>query len=81
MLKFSYTWKRGDFTGDIGQKWNRKKKFHCFLSTAVRKCGWNCKAFVAFFEHFADRNEKLKIKGKLNTFFEIGLELVEKIEW
>jgi len=80
--KFSYTWKRGDFTGDIGPKIEIGKKIPLlFYSTAVSENvdGQTVNAFCSVPNILLNRNE-IENKGKIEHFFEIGIELVEKIE-
>lgn len=80
--KFDYSWKRGDFNGNIGPIIEIGKKIPLlFYATAVNENvdGKTVNAFCSVPNILLNRDE-IENKGKIEHFFEIGIELVEKIE-
>jgi hypothetical protein len=80
--KFDYSWKRSDFNGDIGPKIEIEKKIPLlFYATAVTENvdGKTVNAFCSVPNILLNRKE-IENKGKIEHYFEIGIELVEKIE-
>ena len=80
--KFDYSWKRSDFNGDLGPKIEIEKKIPLlFYATAVTENidGKTVNAFCSVPNILLNRDE-IENKGKIEHYFEIGIELVEKIE-
>ncbi len=80
--KFDYSWKRSDFNGDLGPKIEIGKKIPLlFYSTSVTENvdGKTVNAFCSVPNILMNRDE-IENKGKIEHYFEIGIELVEKIE-
>lgn len=80
--KFDYSWKRGDFKGDIGPMIEIGKKIPLlFYATAVNENidGKTISAFCSVPNILLNRAE-IENMGKIEHFFEIGMELVEKID-
>ncbi|WP_137091746.1 hypothetical protein [Mangrovivirga cuniculi] len=80
--KFDYSWKRGDFNGNIGPKIEIGKKIPLlFYATAVSENvdGQTVNAFCNVPNILLNRDE-IENQGKIEHFFEIGIVLVEKIE-
>jgi hypothetical protein len=80
--KFDYSWKRGDFNGNIGPKIEIGKKIPLlFYATAVNENvdGKTVNAFCSVPNILLNR-DTIENKGKIEHYFEIGIELVEQIE-
>lgn len=80
--KFDYSWKLSDFNDNIGPQIEIGKKIPLlFYATAVNENidGQTVNAFCSVPNILLNRDE-IENKGKIEHFFEIGLELVEKIE-
>jgi hypothetical protein len=80
--EFEYSWKRGNFNLDVGPKIELDKKIPLlFYSTAVTENidGKTVNAFCDVPNILLNRDE-IENKGKIEHYFEIGIELVEQIE-
>jgi len=80
--EFSYTWKTTDFTDNVGPAVEIGKKIPLlYYATAIEENidGETIDAFCRIPNILNNRN-LIENKGKVKHYFEIGMELVEKIE-